>query len=164
MRNKLLPALIGGGSIFLLTLLLSLIPGLGLYTCFSIILGGMLASYLYIRRSPTPVSGGEGIIVGALAGAVTGLLRLAYLPINSRLNSENINRLIHRAEEQLRQVGVSFNVNLPLFLLAVGIIAVVLLVILEAIGGAVGVALFEKRKGDAHPPAPDNDTADGHGG
>jgi uncharacterized membrane protein len=162
MRNKLLPALIGGGSIFLLSLLLSLIPGVWLLTCFFILLGGTLATYLYIRRSPTPVSGGEGIIVGALAGAVTGLLRLAYLPINYRLNSENIDRMIQRAEEQLRQVGVSFHVNLPLFLLAVGIIAAVLLVILEAIGGAVGVALFEKRKGDANPPAPDNETADGH--
>jgi hypothetical protein len=154
MKKKLAPALIGGGSIFLLSLVLSLIPRVGLYPCLFIILGGVVASYLYIRKSSTPVSGGEGIIVGALAGAVTGLLRLAYLPITYRLNRETINTQLDRAVEHLRLVGINININLPLLLLAVGILAFVLLVILEAIGGAVGVALFETRKGDANAPPP----------
>lgn len=147
MKNKLVPALIGGASIFLVSMLLALIPRAGLCTCLLTILGGVLAAYLFTKRSPHPVSSGEGIIVGAMAGAVTGLIRLGYLSITYLLNREHIEALLEQTEERIRQVGVSFSDNALLLLVLAGVIlAIVMLVVLEAIGGAIGVALFEKRE------------------
>ena len=155
MKNKLVPALIGGGSIFLVSMLLTLIPRAGLCACLLTILGGVLAAYLFIRKSPHAVSSGEGIIVGSMAGAVTSLLRLAYLSITYLLNRENIEALIQQTQERIRQVGASFSDNALLLLIIAGVIlAVVMLVVLEAIGGAIGVALFEKRKGETSLPPP----------
>ena len=155
MKNKLVPALIGGASIFLLSLVLSLIPRAGFYTCVLNILGGVLAAYLYVKKSPTPVSGGEGIIVGAMAGFVTGLLRLAYLSITFLLNREKVEAQLEQFQERIRQAGANFSDNgLLLIILAGVILAVVMFVVLEAIGGAIGVALFEKRKGETEPPPP----------
>lgn len=154
MKNKLVPALIGGGSIFLVSLLFALIPRAGFCTCLLALLGGVLAAYLYIRKSPTPVSSGEGLIVGALAGAVTGLLRLAYLATIFLVNRESLEEMSRSIEERMRQAGVNFEINLPLIILAGGIFAVVLLVVLEALGGVIGVALLEKRKGETNLPPP----------
>lgn len=164
MKNKLVPALIGGATIFLVSMLLTLIPRTGVCTCLLTILGGVLAAYLFIRKSPDPVSSGEGIIVGAMAGAVTSLLRVVYLSITYLLNRENIEMLLQQTEERIRQVGANFSDNALLLLVLAGfILAIVMLVVLEAIGGAIGVALFEKRKGETNlpPPPPIPHDADG---
>ncbi|HEX8652679.1 MAG TPA: hypothetical protein VF708_17825 [Pyrinomonadaceae bacterium] len=155
MKNKLLPAFIGGGSIFLLLLLLSLIPGVRCCTIILTILGGVLAAYLLIRKSQTPVSKGEGVIVGALAGAVTGVFRLAFLAISYLLNRDNIQIMLREAEARMRQFGVEFNENSLTFIILAGIIfGVVLLVVLEALGGLLGVTLFEKRNETTTLPPP----------
>jgi hypothetical protein len=168
MKNKLLPALIGGGSIFLLSLLLSLIPGVRCCTFVLTVLGGVLAAYLSIRKSAIPVSKGEGFIVGALAGAVTGVLRLAFLAISYVLNRDNIQIMLREAEARVRQVGVEFNENWLTFLVLAGVIfGVVLLVVFEALGGLLGVTLFEKRTETTPPPPPPPtlpDSADAPGG
>jgi hypothetical protein len=148
MKSKLVPALVGGASIFLISILLSLIPRVGYCTCLLAILGGVIAAYLYIRNSPSPVSNGEGIIVGAMAGAITGVLRLAYVAIVYLLSRESFERLVESTHERLRQAGITFDINLHLIILAGGILAVVLLVVIEALGGMIGVALFEKRRGE----------------
>ena len=136
MKNKLVPALIGGGLIFLVSMLLTLIPRAGLCSCLLTVLGGVLAAYLYIKKSPRPVSGGEGFIVGAMAGAVTSLLRLAYLSIIFLLNRENIEAQLQLAQERIREVGANFSDNALLLLVAAGVIlAVVMFVVLEAVGG-----------------------------
>lgn len=154
MNNKLVPALIGGVSIFLVSVLGSLIPRAGFCTCLLAVLGGMLAAYLYIRRSPTPVSSGDGLIVGALAGAITGALRLAYLAMLFVVNRAQIETMSRAIEERMRQGGINFDFNLSYFILAGGILAVVMMVAIEAIGGLIGVALFEKRKGEIGLPPP----------
>ena len=162
MKNKFLPAFIGGGSIFLLSLLLSLIPGVRCCTFILTILGGVLAAYLSIRKSQTPVSKGEGVIVGALAGAVTGVLRLAFLAISYLLNRDNIQLMLREAEARVRQVGVEFNENSLMLLVIAGVIlAIVLLVVLEALGGLLGVTLFEKRKETITLPPPPPPTLPG---
>ena len=75
MDNKLKPAVIGG----VVLGLLSAIPFVNFVNaccCLWAILGGLLASYLYVKNSPTPVSAGDGAIVGAIAGVVGGLISL----------------------------------------------------------------------------------------
>jgi hypothetical protein len=154
MKNKIVPALIGGAAVFVLSLIVSLIPGVRCCGLFLAFLGGVLAAYLAIKKSATPMSRGEGLIVGALAGVVTGALRLAYLTISYLLDRENIRLILRETEARVRQVGVNFNEHwLTLLILAGIILAVVLLVILEALGGLIGVALFEKRA-EATPTLP----------
>ena len=73
MNNKLKPAIIGGVVIGLL----SIIPIVNLGNiccCLWAILGGLLATYLYVKNSPLPASPGDGAILGAIAGAVGGLI------------------------------------------------------------------------------------------
>lgn len=156
MKNKLVPALIGGVTIFVVSFLVSLIPRAGCCACLLAILGGVLAAYLYIRNSATPVSNAEGLVVGALAGLITGALRLVYLAITLLVSREGVGTLLQQVQERiLRQAGVNFNENwLVIIILAGVILGVLLLVFLEAIGGAIGVALFEKRKGETISPPP----------
>src|SRR5258705_13084099 len=73
MNNKLKPALIGG----VLLGLLSAIPVVNLVNvccCLWALIGGLLASYLYIKNSPVPASAGDGAILGALAGLVGAVI------------------------------------------------------------------------------------------
>src|SRR5688572_15301265 len=72
MNSKLKPALIGG----IVVGLLSAIPFVNLLNvccCLWALLGGALASYMYIKSSPTPAGPGDGAVTGLLAGVVGGL-------------------------------------------------------------------------------------------
>jgi hypothetical protein len=73
MNNKLVPALIGG--VFLG--LLSSIPYLNLANvccCAWAIIGGVIAAHLFIKNSPTPVRGGEGAALGAMSGVIGSII------------------------------------------------------------------------------------------
>ena len=82
MNNKLKPALIGG----VLIGLLSVIPVVNLVNvccCLWGILGGVLATYLYVKNSPVPASPGDGAMLGALAGAVSAVIVIVIgIPIS----------------------------------------------------------------------------------
>jgi hypothetical protein len=159
MNNKLKPAIIGG----VVLGLLSVIPFINFVNfccCLWAILGGMLAAHLYVKSSPAPVNAGDGAIVGALAGLVGGVIVIIIgIPISlitSGLVSGVFVSLIEgmdpsQAEMARRQMeaGQTF-----LGALVNGIILAVLLVIFSTIGGLIGVAIFEKRKGGTVPPPP----------
>src|SRR5882757_9148115 len=69
MENKLKPAVIGGIFIGVLSVI-PFVNWANICCCLWAILGGLLASRLYIKGSPTAVSAGDGAIVGGLAGLV----------------------------------------------------------------------------------------------
>lgn len=160
MNNKLKPALIGG----VLLGILSVIPfvsSLNVCCCLWAILGGMLAAHLYIKNSPTPVRSGDGAVIGALAGVIGAVIVLVLgIPISYAMGPTMRNMLVGIVEnidrqqaELLRQrfeaagdsiVGVIINT----------VILAVLLIIFSVIGGLIGTALFEKRKGGPVPPPP----------
>ena len=73
MNNKLKPALIGGVVLGILSVI-PFVSSANLCCCLWAILGGMLATHLYVKNSPTPVNAGEGAILGALAGVVGGVI------------------------------------------------------------------------------------------
>src|SRR6185503_12234406 len=73
MNNKVKPALIGGVVLGLLSVI-PFVNWVNICCCLWAILGGMLASYLYIKSSPTPASPGDGALLGVIAGAVGGLI------------------------------------------------------------------------------------------
>jgi hypothetical protein len=142
MNNKLKPALLGG----LIVGVLSAIPFINYCCCIWSIGGGALAAYLYIKSSPTPVTMGDGAIVGGLAGVVGGIIYLIIgLPIAIFFGMAAMT-------EQLTRSGVELPFSGTLLMVVAGIIGAIILVVLATLGGIIGVAIFEKRKGNAAPP------------
>ena len=144
MNNKLKSAAIGG----LITAIFSVIPFISTCCCLWATLGGGVAAFFYVKWSSTPVSTGDGAIIGALSGLVGGLIYLIIaLPMTLLFGAAQI-------EDALRQTGV----QAPLSGIALGIVGTlvvaVILVLFSTIGGLIGVAIFEKRKGGNEPPPP----------
>jgi len=147
MNNKLKPALLGG----LVVGLLSAIPFINYCCCIWSIGGGVLAAYLYIKDSPTQVTTGDGAMVGGLAGVVGAIIYLVIgLPIAILFGMAAM-------EEQLTRSGVQLPFSGVLLMIVSGIVAAIILAVLATLGGLIGVAIFEKRKGSGiAPPPPQN--------
>ena len=144
MNNKLKPALLGG----LIVGVLSAIPFINYCCCIWTIGGGVLAAYLYIKSSPTPVTMGDGAMVGGLAGVVGAIIYLIIgLPIAIFFGMAAMT-------EQLSRSGVQLPFSGTLLMVVAGIIGAIILAVLTTLGGIIGVAIFEKRKGTAAPPPP----------
>ena len=136
MNNKLKPALLGG----LIVGVLSAIPLVQYCCCIWGIGGGVLAAFLYIKRSTVPVKTGDGATVGALAGVIGGIIYLILgLPIAIFFGMAAM-------EEQLTRSGVSLPFSGVLLIIVAGIVGAIILAILATLGGVIGVAIFEKRK------------------
>ncbi len=153
MINKLKPALVGG----LIVGILSVVPFVSICCCIWAALGGLLASFMYIKNSPTQVTTGEGAIVGLLTGAVGTLVYLIIqLPLALIFGLASM-------EEAFRRSGVELPLSGIALLLLSSFLVVVLILIFSTIGGIVGVPIFEKRKG-AQPPPPPQDFGAGPSG
>ena len=164
--DKRQPVIIGG----LVMGVLSAIPFVSLGNvccCLWIVLGGALAAYLLIKRSPVlPVTTGDGAMVGVLAGAVGAAVTLVIgVPLGlafhqsglamfegfvRSINDPTVREQMQQAIEQAKNQPMGARVASAL--LNWGIFAVVM-VGMAALGGIIGVALFEKRKGNPPPPA-----------
>jgi hypothetical protein len=162
-------ALIGGVALGVL----SALPVLGAVNCLCcawVIGGGMLAAHLYVRDSPAPVTLGTGVLLGLLAGAIGAVVDTLFaIPIHMALRgsaemteqmqewTDQIPNLPEESREILRTI-TSGGMAVGSFLFVV--IAFFKLIVYGAvamIGGALGVALFEKRKigtavTDTRPP------------
>ena len=144
MNNKLKPALLGG----LIVGVLSAIPIINYCCCIWSIGGGVLAGFLYIKSSPTPVTVGDGAMVGGLAGVVGGIIYLILgLPIAIFFGMAAM-------QDQLTRSGVDLPISGVLLMIVAGIVCAVLLAVLATLGGLLAVPIFEKRKGEGVPPAP----------
>jgi hypothetical protein len=161
MNNKLKPAIIGG----VVLGLLSIIPIVNLGNiccCLWAILGGVLATYLYVKASPVPASPGDGAILGAMAGAVGGLMAIVLgIPIS--IIAGGITRAIfirlmegfNPSQAEMMRIQMEAGVSI-LREIVNGIILAVCLVIFSTVGGLLGVPIFEKRKRETAPPPPQN--------
>ena len=149
--NKLKPALLGA----LIVGILSAIP-LVQYCClFWGIGGGILAGFLYIKSSPTPVRVGEGAVVGVLTGIIGAVLYFIIgVPLAYFISGAQLEETLTRAGVQL-PAGVS---GLLVFVIY-GLIIGVILLVLSIIGGLISVPIFEKRKDVPPPPPPSQDYA-----
>lgn len=148
MNNKLKPALLGGLIVGLPSAVLSIVPIANWCCCIWSIAGGVLAGFLYIKSSQTPVSVGEGAIVGGFAGAVGGIIYLIIaLPIALVFGMAMM-------QAQLAQTGVDIPVSPFLLMILGGIITAIFLAVLATLGGLLAVPIFEKRKGNGVPPPP----------
>lgn len=161
MNNKLKPAIIGGVVVGLLSAI-PFVNILNICCCLWAILGGVLASYLYIKASPNPVKAGEGAVLGVLAGIVGAAIYIVIgIPLGILMGATMvtlIGKLLEnvdpRQAEQLRQqMGASQTVVAAILR---GLFTAFLLVVFSTLGGLLGVPIFEKRKGraDLPPPSP----------
>src|SRR5262249_44672417 len=168
--SKIAPALIGG-----ITLgLLSAIPGLNLGNaccCLWVLLGGAIAAKMLINRSPVyPVQSGDGAVVGLLAGAVGSVVNLLIgIPLQLLFGQaimlsflewmRNLTGQDPNATAQIDQ-AIRMYQNRPFAealvqSLIYWLIGAVITMGFGALGGLLGVAFFEKRKGgppQAYPP------------
>ena len=156
--GMLKPALIGG----VLLGVLSSIPIVSLFNCVCcawVIGGGILAAYLYVKESSLPVTLGRGVGLGLLTGIIGTVVSGAFmiplfmlakkggLSIMDQIR-EALSRVPNvppEAEEALRGLSEGGGLNI-VFFVSVLIFSLVVTCLAAMLGGAIGVALFEKRK------------------
>ena len=166
--NMWKPAAIGG----ILLGVLSSVPLVSCACCAWIIGGGILAAYLYVKESPAVVTLGQGVFVGFLAGVIgTVVFALFSIPL-LLMSSEG--RMEFAAQFQKitdlmpgffppesRKAFIDltsrqgFGAILYIMTMGVQFLGDCLL---ASLGGALGVAIFEKRKpGGPSSQAPVNE-------
>lgn len=160
MNNKLKPAIIGGVVLGILSVI-PFVNWVNVCCCLWALVGGALASYLYIKNSPVPATPGDGAILGVIAGLVGSVIVVVIgIPVQlvmSAVMAGVVNSLVESMDPSQRDmVRTSLEGGATLagaimnaLMLAVG------LIIFSTIGGLLGIPIFEKRKG-AVPPPPQN--------
>jgi hypothetical protein len=167
MNDKFKPALIGG----VILGILSAIPALNTCCCIWALVGGLIAANMYIKSSPVPVKPADGAIVGAIAGAI-GVVLIFVIGIPLQLifgaaMMSMMSGIIQNADPsqaaQLREAMAAGGIGIGR---AIGnaFMYGVTSVIFSALGGLLGVALFEKRKDGPGAPPPPPPAAGGPGG
>jgi len=164
MPSKSQSILLAGVAIGVAATLLSLIPGIGgCLACLTYIGAGILAVWHYTDRYRLTLQGGQGAGMGALAGIVamatasilsfllmtTGLTPPWRQVIADQLNTSGMDSA---QAEQIMEMMSS-----PLFIVGVIMVALVVYVLLGAIGGVIGASVF-KRGGDFFDDTPANPT------
>ena len=168
MNNKLKPALIGGIVIGVLSVI-PFVSAANLCCCLWAILGGLLATYLYVKNSPTPASAGDGAVLGVIAGAIGAVIYLVIgIPIAIAMGPVMRNMFVRlmenidaRQAEMLRQQFEAQGTAIAPIIIQALVIAA-LIFVFAILGGLLGVPIFEKRKGT--PPPPPNFNAGGSPG
>ena len=151
--GKFVPGLIGGTVTGILCLLAGFLPpdAFVIFSFFCIVwaaVGGAVAAQLFIKRAPNPVRSGEGAVLGLIAGAIGALIYLVLdTPIAYAMHGDYI-QMVANQQPQRISAGAFFALS--------GISGAVTIFGFSIIGGLIGVAIFEKRKGyhTSMPPPP----------
>ena len=158
------PALVGGIALGILSTI-PVINTLNCACCAWVIGGGILAANMYIKESSTTVTLGRGAGLGIITGIIGAVVSLLFsIPMQFLLNrggaattkylqdllSSNLD-LPPEVQQTIEELTTRSDLNT--LLLVVGFISNLILFSLFAmIGGAIGVAIFEKRKPGNQPP------------
>lgn len=158
MNNKLKPAIIGGVVVGLLSAI-PFVNILNICCCLWAILGGALASYMYIKSSPAPVKSGDGAILGVMAGVVGGLIYIVVgiplaIVLGGVINAFILSIIANADPAMARQMRWQMMNQSVIVKVVYGFVWAILLIVFSTLGGLLGVAIFEKRKGDPTPPPP----------
>ena len=143
----------------------SLVPILKFANCCACLLpiaAGLFAAKQAIDKSGSPVQIGDGAILGAVAGALGGIIYLIIgMPISYVINAA----ALYAQAEQLRNAGIGLPLAGAAFFVIFGIFGVIIDAVLSTVGGLIGTAVFEKRKGGgAGTPPPPPPPGGGYGG
>ena len=170
--SKVVPALVGG----IVLGILSSVPFVtwgNICCCLWVLLGGAIAAKMLINRSPVyPVQSGDGALAGLLAGVVGSIVYLFIgVPLGLLVSQAGAPVFLEwvrnmsqdpNAREQIDQIlrmqeqRGSFGQNVIQALIS-WIICSIVATGFAALGGLLGVAFFEKRKGgppQGYPPQP----------
>ena len=162
------PALIGG----VLLGILSALPFVNLLNCFCcawVIAGGVLAAHLYVREAPPVVTLGQGLVLGLFTGEIGAVVSLIFsIPLRFMLAGvgadfaqqiiDRIPNLPPETKEAMHSAFASSTIGIASFIIS-AFLTLVIYGLIGMLGGAIGVALFEKRKPQAtvevyQPPPP----------
>ena len=166
------PALIGG-TFLGVTSAIPILEYLNCACCMLVIGGGLLSSYLYLKRYPPelpPVTYGEGALLGLLTGVVGGVVwtlvgvPLQYIKMQLGTGVDELAQIQEALSDPRIPEGVG-RILEGLFeggLLSVGMILIsvvrnfVISTIFATLGGILGIALFQKKSVPAatSPPPP----------
>jgi hypothetical protein len=164
LEGMLKPALVGGVLLGILSAL-PLISAFNCVCCAWVIGGGILAAHLYVKDSPQVVTLGKGVALGLLTGIIGAIVDSVFtIPLHFALSRfgmnlaeqmrdvfEQIPNLPPESKEALRSIlAGSGGVSLFLIILT-GFFKLVIYGIMAMAGGAIGVAVFEKRKTGGGP-------------
>jgi hypothetical protein len=151
------PALIAG----ILVGVLSALPFVNLLNCLCcawVIGGAVFAAHLYVQSSPIIVSLGQGVVLGLLTGAIGGAVQTLFsIPLHlmmagmgagaaQQILEQVLPNLPADSRETVRSIVSSTGTFGMFFWILSGIMTLILYSLIGMIGGAIGVALFEKRK------------------
>src|SRR5215208_1923122 len=163
MNDKLKPAIIGG----VILGVLSAIPAVNYCCCIWAAVGGLIAANMYIKSSPNPVTPADGAVAGAIGVVLIFVIGIPLQLIFGAAMMSMMSGIVQNADPsqaaQMREAiaagGIGFGRAIMSALMS-GVVAV----IFSALGGLLGVALFEKRKGGPGVPPPPSPQAGGPGG
>ena len=147
MNERTKAALIGGA----IAGVLSIIPVVNYCCCLWAIGGGLLAVYLYIKNTRTPMTPGDGAMLGAMAGGIGAVI---YLIISIPLSILIGAAMMQAQMEQMRQAGIDIPFGGVALMIVGAIMGAVGIAILATVGGLIGVPIFGKNAGGAAPPPP----------
>jgi hypothetical protein len=162
-ERMLKPALIGGVSLGIL----SVLPIIGYFNCVCcawVIGGGLLAAHLYVKASLTPVTLGRGVALGSVTGLIGSLVYILFwipLYLMVKKSGVNLSDLVRQSMERwinvmpemrnyLQTSSAQTDIGLSVVLFCI-IFTIGIFCIFAMLGGAVGVAIFEKRKTGGPP-------------
>ena len=160
--SKLQPAVLGGVLIGVLSALPIVSAG-NLCCCLWVLLGGAVAAYLLQQNQSTPLSVGDGAIVGLLAGlvgAVVGtVLTIPVLLMFGPLQAEYMARILDNpeippeAKQALGNFMPSGGVSV-MWLMFTLFFSLVVDAIFGTLGGMLGALFFKKNPPPVPPPMP----------
>lgn len=161
MNNKLKPAIIGGVVLGLLSAI-PFVNWVNLCCCAWAIVGGLIASNLYVRNSPTRANAGDGALVGAMAGGIGAAIYVVIgIPLSivsgpaMRSALIGLIAMLDPRQAEIFRAQMEAQGDSIVGAIIQGLIGAVVVVIFAVIGGLIGIPLFEKRKsGGAVPPPP----------
>jgi hypothetical protein len=167
-EGMLKPALMGG----VVLGVLSVLPIIGYFNCVCcawVIGGGLLAAHLYVKASPAPVTLGRGVALGSVTGLIGSLVYILFsIPLYlmviksganladlARQNMERWIKVMPEMRDYLQTAFTQSDIGLSIIIFGM-IFTIGIFCISAMLGGAVGVAIFEKRKtGAPNPPTMD---------
>ena len=150
------PALIGGLVMGVLSALPIISAG-NLCCCLWIISGGGVAAYVLQQNQPTPITPGDGALVGLLAGLLgAGVYLVLSIPITF-LVAPMQRRVLERLMERANNIPPEFREYMGGYVggalgLMIGFVFMLMLgAVFSTIGGLLGAVFFRKEL----PPATD---------
>jgi hypothetical protein len=155
-------ALIGGAALGVASAL-PFVNILNVCCCAWAIIGGVLASYMYIKGSPTPVKLGEGALLGLIAGVIGAVIYVILgvplsLAMGNTMASMMADLIARSNPEQAEQIRIQMAQGASVGgAIGGALVGGICLIVFATLGGLIGTAILEKRKGDGPgtmPPPP----------